>query len=124
LKNRIVQNKKQTAKPNTFHQKIEQTLKELAPFLIKKDTAYGDATRKIIRCLEELYPNGIPVEAIGNVYYMIQILNKFSRIATDNDPFGESPWLDSIGYSTLAHSKHELRREANDKQTACTKRRK
>lgn len=100
-----------------FHQKIKDTLHDLSELLIKKNTAYGDATRKIVRCLQELFPNGIPVEQISNVYYMIQILNKFSRIATDNDPFGESPWLDSIGYSTLAHAKHELERTGAEHAT-------
>lgn len=100
-----------TLSQKEFHKKLQVTLHELAPFLIKKDLAYGDATRKIIRCLKELFPDGIPHDQISNVYYMIQILNKFSRIATDNDPFGESPWKDCVGYSTLAHANHELQKD-------------
>lgn len=97
-----------SASQKEFHKKIRTTLADLAPFLIKKDLAYGDATRKIIRCLKEIFADGISHDQIGNVYFMIQILNKFCRIATDNDPFGENPWLDTCGYGTLAASNFEL----------------
>ena|SRR3990167_2387153 len=102
--------RKRQQQPNPFHQKILETAEFLGPFLVKKDLAYGDATRKIIRCLKEYYPDGIPHDQIHNVYFMIQINNKFCRIATDNDPFGENPWLDIAGYSLLAYANHELRK--------------
>lgn len=84
---------------------------ELGPFLVKKNEAYGDATRRITTMLSALYPRGIPIDQIENAYYFIQILNKMSRIATNNDPFGEDPWLDIAGYATLAHARKELERK-------------
>lgn|SRR3990167_3222687 len=113
-KKKIPIKKKTTSSRNTFHAKILETARFLGPFLVKKDLAYGDATRKIIRCLKEYYPDGIPHDQIHNIYFMIQINNKFCRIATDNDPFGENPWLDIAGYSLLAYAKCKL--EKNDKR--------
>lgn len=93
---------------NPFHSAILKTCEDLGPFLVQKNEAYGDATRRIVSVLESFYPNGIPHNQIQNCYYMIQILNKLSRIAENNDPFGEDPWLDCAGYSVLAHSKGKL----------------
>ena len=95
---------------NPFHDKILAISAELGPFLVSKNEAYGDATRRIVTVLEAFYPAGIPRDQIENAYYMIQILNKLSRVAQNNDPFGEDPWLDSAGYAVLAHAKRELKR--------------
>lgn len=93
---------------NPFHAQILAITGDLGPFLVKKNSAYGDATRRIVTVLEAFYPAGIPHDQIQNAYYMIQILNKLSRIAENNDPLGEDPWLDCAGYAVLAHAKREL----------------
>lgn len=96
---------------NPFHKEIEKITTELGPFLVRKNQAYGDATRRIVTVLEAFYPGGIAHDQIQNAYYMIQILNKLSRIAENNDPLGEDPWLDCAGYSVLAHAKRELEKK-------------
>ncbi len=96
--------------PVQFHDVILKTCADLGPFLVAKNEAYGDASRRIVSVLQSFYPDGIPHGQIQNCYYMIQILNKLSRIAENNDPFGEDPWLDCAGYSILAHSKVEIER--------------
>ena|SRR3990167_10172171 len=98
---------------NPFHDEILRQCVELGPFLVKKNEAYGDSTRRIVSCLQSFYPDGIPLAQIENAYYMLQILNKLSRVATDCDPFGEDPWLDAAGYSILAHAKRELDKKRN-----------
>jgi len=40
---------------------------------------------------------------------IVRMLDKLSRIARDNDPMGESPYMDIAGYSILA-----LARDEND----------
>lgn len=103
---------------NPFHQELLTVTGELGPFLVEKNSAYGDATRRIVTVLEAFYPLGIPNGQIQNAYYMIQILNKLSRIAENNDPLGEDPWLDCAGYAVLAHAKRQLERKKNDNENA------
>lgn len=91
-----------------FHAEILKVTQALGKLLIEKNTAYGDATRRIVTTLQAYFPNGIPHDQISDAYYMIQILNKLSRVAENNDPAGEDPWLDSSGYSVLAHVKKLL----------------
>lgn len=92
-----------------FHDEILTLARELGPFLVSKNEAYGDATRVIGRCMAELFPNGIPVSHLSNAYYMIQVLNKLCRVASNDpasdDPMKENPWKDAAGYSILAHAK-------------------
>jgi hypothetical protein len=39
---------------------------------------------------------------------MIRILDKFFRIATKKDAFGESPWTDVAGYAILMNKDYEM----------------
>lgn len=96
---------------NPFHQKIIQLSAELGPFLVEKNLAYGDSARRVSRMLEVFFPDGIPAKRIEDAYYMIQILNKLGRVAEDNDPMGEDPWLDACGYAMLAHCSKEVKKK-------------
>lgn len=96
---------------NRFHDDIIAACRDLGPFLVEKNKAYGDAATRVVACLEQLFPAGIPREHYANAYFMIQVLNKLSRIASQRgaDPMGEDPWHDAAGYSTLAHAKQRSR---------------
>ncbi len=96
---------------NSFHDEILAQSRDLGPFLVEKNKAYGDSARRVSRMLEVFFPNGIPTKSIEDAYYMIQILNKLSRAAEDNDPAGEDPWLDAAGYAMLAHCSKSLRKK-------------
>ena len=74
-----------------------------------KNDAYGNAFDKTTQILTLLYPTGIKVEQFKDVHVLIRMLDKLSRIARDNDPMGESPYMDIAGYSILA-----LARDEND----------
>ena len=75
---------------------------EIGALVDRKRLAYGDAIAKTGGFLRLLYPDGIRPDQYDEVGIMVRMLDKFSRIATNNDPFGESPWVDCAGYSLLA----------------------
>ena len=74
----------------------------MADLVHKKNIAYGDASGKTQAILKTLFPDGVPVESYKDMLLMIRCFDKFSRIATNNDEFGESPWKDIMGYAMLA----------------------
>lgn len=74
-----------------------------------KNDAYGDSFSKTAQFLRVLYPDGIPVESYADVGLLVRVFDKLVRIATNNDPFGESPWRDIAGYAILGEREHEER---------------
>ena len=72
--------------------------------------AYGDSFGKVSRILEELYPDGIPVEAYPDALAIVRVLDKLCRLATAKGhaaPMHESPWADVLGYSLLSVARRE-----------------
>jgi hypothetical protein len=67
----------------------------------KKNAAYGDAFGKTEVFLKTMFPDGITPDRYGDVGLMIRMFDKLSRIATNNDPYGENPWEDCCGYAIL-----------------------
>lgn len=82
---------------------------EVAQIVDRSNIAYGDSTERSARMLGILYPDGIQPEQMHDARCVISILDKISRIATDKDAFGESPWRDVAGYALLAY-RHDLNR--------------
>jgi hypothetical protein len=82
--------------------KFKKITDDLASILSIKDEAYGNAFDKTTQILSLLYPNGIRVEQYKDLHVIIRMLDKISRIARDNDPLGESPYMDIAGYSILS----------------------
>lgn len=82
--------------------KFKKITDDLATILSIKDEAYGNAFDKTTHILSLLYPNGIKVEQYKDLHVIIRMLDKISRIARDNDPLGESPYMDIAGYSILS----------------------
>jgi hypothetical protein len=67
----------------------------------EKNIAYGDSFHRSGRVLEILYPYGIKPESYENLLYITRVIDKLFRLATNNDPHGESPARDIAGYSIL-----------------------
>lgn len=74
---------------------------ELASLLHYKAEKYGDSIGKTEKILAVLYPYGVPRDGIADVLLVTRILDKLCRIAEDNDPDGESPYMDIAGYGLL-----------------------
>lgn len=75
---------------------------DLGNLLEEKNQAYGNAFVKSTEILNVLYPKGIKPEQYQDLGLIIRILDKLSRIAKNNDPFGEDPFKDIAGYAILA----------------------
>lgn len=86
---------------------LHQIAKDLCDLIEKKNQAYGNAFDKTEEILKILYPDGISLDQYKDVHIIVRMLDKMSRIAKDNDPFGESPYLDLAGYALLAVNKKE-----------------
>ena len=80
---------------------------EVISVVDRSNAAYGDSTEKSSEILQILWPDGVPVERMHDFRCMVSVIDKLSRIATDKDAFGESPWRDVAGYSFLAY-RHDL----------------
>lgn len=86
---------------------IKQIANDLSQLIEKKNQAYGNAFDKTEDILKILYPNGIKVEQYKDIHVLVRMLDKICRIARDNDPFNESPYMDLAGYSLLALERRE-----------------
>lgn len=82
--------------------KFMAVAKELADLVNRKNKAYGDSFIGFSIILNELYPRGIQPEQYPDILLMVRMFDKFFRIATSKDAFGENPWKDIAGYSLLA----------------------
>jgi len=88
---------------------------DIATLLQQKNAAYGSAFEKSTEILKLLYPKGIPLDSYKDVHVIVRVLDKLSRIAQNNDPFGEDPWMDICGYSILAQTENlKLRKKKNE----------
>ncbi len=67
----------------------------------EKQKAYGDSFGKAGPIMEILYPDGIRLDKLKDALVVVRIIDKLSRIATDKDALGESPFMDIAGYGLL-----------------------
>lgn len=91
---------------------------ELGELLQKKNDAYGDSFFKAGEFLRLLYPDGLQPSQYDDALCLVRIFDKMSRIATDRDAFGESPYDDIAGYGILGSTLHKTR--SNSKQRCNT----
>ena len=96
----------------TGDKKFEEIAIEIAQTLKEKDAAYGSAFDKAAKFFELLYPNGIKPEQYGDMLCLARMFDKQMRIANKKDAFGESPYMDLIGYAILGE-----RRERSNKES-------
>lgn len=85
----------------------EKVAKETAQLVSQKQVAYGDAFGKAGAVLRVLYPNGVTPDRYDDMLTVVRVLDKLFRIATNNDPTGESPWRDILGYALLSVARVE-----------------
>jgi len=79
----------------------ENTGRRVGKLVDEKNAAYGNSFSQSEEFLRLLYPKGISTHQYKDVLAIIRIFDKMKRIATNNDPFGENPWLDIAGYAIL-----------------------
>lgn len=86
---------------------LAELVSEIAIIVDKSNQAYGNSTEKSAEMMAILWPDGIPPDRMHDARVMISVLDKLSRIATDKNAFGESPWRDAAGYCVLGY-KHDV----------------
>ena len=67
----------------------------------EKDPAYGHSVATAGEVLKLFYPDGIKPEQYRDAAAMVRVIDKLKRIATKKNAFGESPWLDIMGYGLV-----------------------
>ena len=82
---------------------------EGARITIERNKKYGDAVRKTLGILEELYPDGIQPNQYSDLLLLVRVLDKLIRIASYTPDRraadDESPWADVRGYGILGEEK-------------------
>lgn len=92
-------------KGDAFH-RVAWTIADLVS---EKNAAYGDSFYRVGRMMRELYPNGITPEQMDDALAIVRCLDKFCRIATRKNAYGENPWRDVTGYGLLSVEADERR---------------
>lgn len=89
------------SEPSSEPSIFETTALALGKLVTEKNQAYGDSVANSSEIFKLLYPNGIVPSQYADMLLMVRTLDKLSRIATDRDALGESPWGDIAGYALL-----------------------
>jgi hypothetical protein len=75
--------------------------KEIGALVDEKNKAYGDSFHKSGEILKILFPDGVAISQYEDMLYIVRVVDKLFRLATDKDAFGENPAKDIAGYSIL-----------------------
>lgn len=98
-----------------LHTEIATITDGFGEFLIGKDNKYGDAYGKATACMEVMFPEGVPVDRMGDANYMFHILIKLARVSTDHKEENEDPWKDVAGTAFHAQAKRNIKRRTRGK---------
>lgn len=99
---------------------FEGAARSIAHLVAEKNLAYGSSFDQAGEILKILYPHGIQPEQMTDALAIVRCLDKFFRIATHKQAFGEDPWRDVMGYSLLATTREQRmeKREADQEKEA------
>lgn len=67
----------------------------------EKNKAYGNSFELAGEVLKLMYPSGVKLDQYQDMLFIVRVIDKLFRIATDKDAFGENPASDVAGYSIL-----------------------
>jgi len=81
--------------------KYQEIGRKIGELVESKNRCYGDNFDAVPAMLQILYPDGVNIAQYGTLLAITRICDKLMRIATNNDPNGESPWQDIAGYAIL-----------------------
>lgn len=80
---------------------LKELGKKIGELVASKYAAYGNSFGTAGEALRLLYPKGLKPEQYDDVLALVRIWDKMERIATAKDAFGESPFVDIVGYGLL-----------------------
>lgn len=97
---------------------FEQIALDVAELVAKKNVAYGDSFSRSGEVLRQMYPLGVSPCEFDDLLFVVRVLDKLFRIAAQPGAFGESPYLDIMGYGLLAERRHRESRGGPEKGDA------
>ena len=74
---------------------------EVGLLVENKNKAYGSAFQVSGEILKLFFPNGCPPDKYEDLLLIARIIDKLMRIASQKEAFGESPYVDIVGYGIL-----------------------
>lgn len=77
----------------------------------KKAAAYGNSLDRGAEVMALLCPDGVKPEQYFDFVIASRIFDKIARKLTNNDAFGENPWIDVIGHAMVALRHEEERKQ-------------
>jgi hypothetical protein len=93
--------REKTAKKSPEGVEFSEIADELATMLAVKNRKYGDSYAKMAHVLPLFYPNGVPADGLLDAVFILRIVDKLMRIASDQRDDEEDPLLDLCGYGIL-----------------------
>jgi hypothetical protein len=86
---------------------FEELGRDVGRLAERRNGAYGNSFNRAGKILSVLYPNGIRVEQYRDLLVVTRIIDNLFRIATDQNAFGENPFLDIAEFSLLGAVKED-----------------
>ena len=80
---------------------FEQRGQKIGALVDSKQAQYGDAVSASHKVMLELFPQGVPVDKLGDMLLIVRILDKLCRLTRGNGEGGEDAWADIAGYGLL-----------------------
>ena len=80
---------------------FEQRGQKIGALVDSKQAQYGDAVSASHKVMLELFPQGVPVDKLGDMLLIVRILDKLCRLTRGNGEGGEDAWSDIAGYGLL-----------------------
>ena len=80
---------------------FEQRGRKIGALVDRKQAQYGDAVSASHKVMLELFPQGVPVEKLGDMLLIVRIIDKLCRLTRGNGEGGEDAWADIAGYGLL-----------------------
>jgi len=74
---------------------------ELSSMLEDKNRKYGDSYAKMAHVLPLFFPNGVPADKLLDAIFILRIVDKLMRIASNQPDEDEDPIKDVAGYAIL-----------------------
>ena len=79
----------------------------IGKLVAEKNAAYGSSYAKTAAIVRLLYPDGIKLDQIDGLLFILRILDKLGRISQDAHSLNEDAYRDIAGYGILAVATNE-----------------
>ena len=80
---------------------FEQRGQKIGALVDSKQVQYGDAVGASHKVMLELFPQGVPVDKLGDMLLIVRIIDKLCRLTRGNGEGCEDAWADIAGYGLL-----------------------